>query len=466
MKKFCTTLLIFNLSIMCVNITIDNEKESNILYKTYDNILDVDFNKTDEILSGLIGDNYPEIEFVRPIVTLFNGTKEYCYYVDFIDSNGYVIFDDENIYDSKSSGDFEILKNRNIEYSSSDGFVIYNENTKLYNLIDINSGENIDENICCTSITSSYSSVDGSILTSDLTNYISSVHPDWTLEDTKIIDNFSKRSMFTTSLYVDTQIYDDGSSSSYTEGNCGPNSMYSYLYNLPTVISPSGIDYQYNQNLLNGRNIVNKTDYFKNKYDYFYAQLYDNYYDVDENGNYLSTSTGTSTPKLKRHHWTQKSIYDSSISNMTDLYWNVRTESIKKGFDPRFGLNMYDYSERIIEDVASCYYDYNIDIVRTDTVANVLSNISYGIPVVVAAGNSMTYNNHGMVIYGYKKYSYEVTSGWWLWENTETKYAYLWLVDDGWEIDNDSTQKWYDPNRGSSNTYFCTNRNSLTWPTC
>lgn len=466
MKKCCLTLLIFNLSLMCANITINNEKELNILYKTYNNILDVDINKTDEILSSLIGNNYPEIEYVRPIAALFNGTKEYCYYVDFIDNNGYVIFDEENIYDSKSLGDYEILKNENIEYSSSDGFVIYDENTELYNLIDINLGEIIDENIYYTSSSSSYSSVDGSILDSDLTNYISSVHPDWTLEDTKIIDNFSKRSMNTTSVYVDTHIYDDGSTSSYSEGNCGPNAMYSYLYNLPTVTSPSGINYQYNQNLLNGRNTVSKADYFKNKYDYFYAQLHDNYYDVDENENYLSTSTGTSTPQLKQHHWTQKSIYDSSISKMTDLYWNVRTESIKKGFDPRFGLNMYDYSEGIIEDVASYYYNYNIDIVRTDTVTNVLSNISYGIPVVVAAGNSLTYHSHGMVIYGYKKYSYEVTSGWWLWEKTETKYAYLWLVDEGWESDNASTQKWYDPNRGASNTYFCTNRNSLTWPTC
>ena len=87
----------------------------------------------------------------------------------------------------------------------------------------------------------------------------------------------------------------------------------------------------------------------------------------------------------------------------------------------------------------------------------------YGIPVVISVNNSLDYHNHTMLIYGYKKYAYEVAVfSFPLGFHIETVYAYLWLVDDNW-----STQPtWYDPFKSSDNMYFCTERTSLIWPNC
>lgn len=67
-----------------------------------------------------------------------------------------------------------------------------------------------------------------------------------------------------------------------------------------------------------------------------------------------------------------------------------------------------------------------------------------------------------MTIYGYKRYEFaEIVNG-----SSITKSAYMWLVDDGWKGSITNEARWFDPNRGSVNNYFCAKRNSLTWEGC
>ncbi len=123
---------------------------------------------------------------------------------------------------------------------------------------------------------------------------------------------------------------------------------------------------------------------------------------------------------------------------------------------------MYNHSEAVLETILNSYYGHSANIYRTEVLLDITSNIVYGIPVVVSTNGSLSYGNHGMVVYGYKRYTYnETVNG-----ASVTKSAYMLLVDDGWTSDGSPEQRRFDPNRTSINRFFCTDRNSLTWPGC
>ncbi len=401
------------------------------------------------------------IQRAKFVPTIVDGYVRYCYYFDFEDDNGYAVFDDEGLYRFVKGGDFPWIFERDVYYDLEGGFLAYDDQVDCLRKVDDLTGNTLDDIYPVCLQKSAYSSIDGCIKSAELSSYIAAVHPTWTLAYTTIMQDYSKRRMNTNSYYYQEKLFEDGNpEGSYSEGNCGPNAMYSFLYNLPTVSSPSGTNYQYCNNLINGRRVTPRRQYFLDGLDVFSDALSDNVYYLDENGNY-QTSPAPS-PKINRVHWHLQPSNMPVWSRSDDLYWQVRAESIERGYDPRYGFSMYDHSEAVLETILNSYYGHSANIYRTEVLLDITSNIVYGIPVVMSTNGSLSYSNHGMVVYGYKRYTYnETVNG-----ASVTKSAYMLLVDDGWAPDGDPNQRWFDPNRTSINRFFCTDRNSLTWPSC
>ncbi len=416
----------------------------------------------EHLFGSSLADSNIRIEKSKFIPTIVDGSVKYCYYFDFEDDRGYAIFDDEKIYRFVTEGDFPWIFSTDVYYGSEGGFLYYNTESDSFQKVDDETGEVLNDEYDVVFSTSGYSEIDGCITSANLTSYVASVHPNWSLAKTVLMTNYYKWSMDTNSFYEQSYTYSDGSGGGnwYTEGNCAPNSMMSYLYNLPTVIAPGGGKYHYCENLISGRHVTPRYAIFSSYSDAFSYLLSNNTYILDENENY-QTSGSTNLKKVSVR-WRLKETTERVWSHSNDLYWQVRTESIKRGFDPRFGFYMYNYSEEVLETILNTYYGYNADLYRTNLSDNVVFNITFGIPVVIATNGSLTYGNHGMSIYGYKRYEYqEIVNG-----SSVTKSAYMWLVDDGWDSDGSTDQRWFDPNRGSTNNYFCTNRYSLKWSSC
>ncbi len=409
-----------------------------------------------------LNDSNLKIENAKFLPVIVDGAIQYCYYFDFEFDDGYAIFDDEKIYKRVSYGDYPWIYDHDIYYDLEGGFLAYDEETCSFLKVDETTGKTLGETYNADISETAYDNVDGEIKTAELQNYVSTVHPEWALAKTVLMTDYVKMSMSINSFYTNCYYYDGiWQGSWYTEGNCAPNAMTSFLYNLPTAKSPSGTRYNYCSNLLSGRTVTNRYEYFSKHLDTFSDLLSDNIYLLDENGNYKLECD--SIPQDGRStEWKLKESNNATWGKSTDLYWQVRSESIKRGFDPRFGLNMIKNTEEILETILNSYYDYDVDIYRTNISGEVASSIVFGIPVVISTRGSLVYGNHGMTIYGYKRYEFaEITNG-----SSITKSAYMWLVDDGWRGSIANEPRWFDPNRGSVNNYFCTKRNSLTWEGC
>ena len=150
------------------------------------------------------------------------------------------------------------------------GFLAYDDQADCLRKVDDLTGNTLDDIYPVCLQKSAYSSIDGCIKSAELSSYIAAVHPTWTLAYTTIMQDYSKRRMNTNSYYYQEKLFEDGNpEGSYSEGNCGPNAMYSFLYNLPTVSSPSGTNYQYCNNLINGRRVTPRRQYFLDGLDFF-----------------------------------------------------------------------------------------------------------------------------------------------------------------------------------------------------
>lgn len=394
------------------------------------------------------------IEKSKFLPTVIDGSINYCYCFDFNGDKGYAVFDDEKIYQLVKEGDYPWLFNDDVYYDLEGGFLHYDQDADIFKRIDCNTGEITNDDCIIDFSEGNYDDVDGRLTAANLPSYMASVHPGWSLTNTVVITNYSKRRQFTNSFYRQCYLYEDGSSSGWcSEGNCAPNAMYSYLYNLPTAVSPIGAGYNYCVNLNNGKNVTQRRSVFTSYSDSFSYLLSDNTYAIDDD---------SGTPRKTSIQWELQPSYKEVWDLSDDLYWQVRTEAIRHGFDPRFGFYMRTYSEMVLETILNTYYGYDVDIFGTSVMENVFTDILFGIPVVFSTNGSKTYSNHGMAIYGYKRYEYQVIVD----GVSTTKSAHIWLVDDGWDPQGSSEEKWFDPNRDSDNFYFCTDRNSLTWAGC
>lgn len=313
---------------------------------------------------------------------------------------------------------------------------------------------------------SQYSAIDGGIADSDLNYYVSQEHPAWDFSWESCLNNFQVFSQMELSYYYtfDTPLCDDDGARyrSYisSEGNCALASIFSYLYNLPSVKSFSGFSLDF-PGLLEGRTVSSKFSYFANKNDVFYWELVENpecftaadqvysvFYDNQNDENV--------TLLVGKREWCLSSYlpeFNGAVDHSIDLYWHVREECIEKGYHPKTGFQMTTYGEEVIENVAE-YYGEELDISYSDEPSDVVANIINGYPVVLAAVNSKSYGNHVMVITGYRRY-FE--------DGNRERPMYLWRVSDG---KSDSEMVWFDPTKSEEISFFITDGADVEWPSC
>lgn len=413
------------------------------------------------ILEKLTGLNYEEIitntSLYRNIQIVGEDEELEAYLIVFNNNGGYVIFDNDKMY-STDVGNFEYLISTNYVTNNSGEILFLDENGHTY-LVESTSGNLLSYGNNSADI-NIYDNVDGGIRDNVFNDYMSEQHPSWSLVETRQLGNYQRNTQFATSFYWLKKTFKNGDVRYwYSEGNCAVNAMSNYFLNLPYVTTPSGRKINYNERFSVGNVLNNRYSIFSSMSDVFSYQYTDNDYPVNE------ASTGKSDSEICiNEHYQLRLLSSKYRSKDKDTYWFVRTESIKKGFDPANGFVTRSYGEYVMEKVANDYFSTNLDVYYTTSFSDVISNLNSGIPVVFSAQGSKYYGNHGMVIYGYKKYKYEETKLGFLWiPYTVTNYSYMWLVDDNWSS-GDST--WYDSSKSTNNVFLCTERSSLLWPSC
>lgn len=432
------------------------EKYSETLQTTFPRESQFDYDEGKGFLEHHLRKKLESINIITEdasfISVIADGEVSLSYYFDFAGDTGFAIFDEPSLYRIETQGDYPWIKDDNVYFSLSDGFLRYDTESGIFNVIDIKTGKNTKQIYLPTLNVNSSNGNDGQLSDAGLPSYISNEHPGWELEKTEILSRYVKSYQDTNSFYEqEVKNKATGDTQTLTEGNCALNATHSFLYNLPSLTPPNdSVIYGYTPNLKKGRNVTNRFNYFENKQDYFSTIL-------DGKTFYDSESTIT---------WKHRESSSITWTRSDDLYWNIRTESIKKGYDPRSGFDMNSNSEYIIETVTKKYYDHDIDVYKTTNNDSVVSNIQEAIPVVVAVSGSKTYGNHGMCIYGYKKYKYTETKTVFLTTTTTTTYHYVWLVDDGWYRKDGGDRSWFDPSKSKSVSFFCSKQKSLFWPKC
>lgn len=399
------------------------------------------------------------IKFGKKIKIVGEEDDAYCIYANFEDDLGFVVFDEENIYRRESSGTYPSALDENVCFSLCSGF-LYSDPNKggLYVPFDISANEEIakpENNKNQVFSATNWSDVDGKISNGDIDSYMASEHPTWTFGWEYALENFVHKHQYQNSQYRKKRITDQGVEfpGNYSEGNCVPNSISSYFYNLPTVKNSLGHCFRYNEGFLSGRVTLNLSSYFASGNDVFNSQFHDNVRDAND---YYSVYNGT-TYLIDKEHWTTKDADDSSIASVETIYWQTRNECIMKGYLPDSGVQFDSYGEEIMESIASNLYGYSLDIVPTQVADSAVDNLINGIPVTINAIGSQTYGNHAMVVYGYRRYYKDAS---------QTNAAYIWLVSDGSQSGQPSTRYWFDPSKCDRTTLFTTNRSTLTWPSC
>lgn len=395
----------------------------------------------------------------RMIRVIADRSDEYCYLLDFIGDQGFAVFDDDTIYAKAEEGDFPLLYDESVVLGTSSGFLKETEEgSQNYYRVDIKDGAALTEGlyeIDPFDRSTNWTDKDGELSSNDITSYLSSEHPDWTLGWESLLSNFTYFNQRTTSYYIVEYHTENHTykTSWLGEGNCAPNAIFTYLYNLPTAkdqtgVAPKGLD-----SLLNGRQRKNVFNIFAAGQDALYDDFANNTYKQP----WYSNETVFFNPpgqKLRYYDetWKLDSLSKDIFANTPHLYWQVRDYAIDHGYTPKDGYQTTKYGEDTIEYVSGLY-DVTLDIQTTKNIESAISNIMNGIPVVMSVSQSKTYGNHAMTITGYRRYFKN---------DDRSKSYYLLRVADNWA----TTPRWFDPYKAKSITYYVTNQNSLEWPEC
>ena len=450
---------------------LDKTNKPTLVSGQYDSGNYYEINTTEKCLATLktiIGGDYKfncdDVLLTKSIKTIFEKNIDLSTIIVFSDTSYFLFFKDKII----SSGEqcfVDLFQNEFLCFSVFDGFVVKEPQSDIYYKVDIETGkvDYCDEIEPAEYDKTSYDAVDGQLNDSNIDSYMAEQHPTWNFVSAVLTSGYFRQNQYNTSFYFKHYHYQDGNYGDveWSEGNCAVNAMTNYFVNLPIVSNYVGVCYNYCPNLLSGNVNVNRYAYFSSMLDTFSYQLTDNYY------SYTDVSGKPPSETIVSEHWRLRKSWSSLWNSDKETYWYIREKAIDYGFNPRSGFQTRDYGETVMENVAYNKFGYNINIVKTNSTSNVVNNINYGIPVVVSAQNSLSYHNHAMLIYGYRLYSYEVNIIQFPFiPTTETRYAFVWMVDDNWNASVDHT--WFDPNRGSSTVFLTTERNSIVnvWPSC
>ncbi|MBQ9071461.1 MAG: hypothetical protein IJY23_08995 [Clostridia bacterium] len=321
--------------------------------------------------------------------------NKYGFYLDFDGNNGYLLITaDYHLYEFEPIGELSYLKNVEFAYYNSfDKFMYIDSKTGTLERYDYHF--EISENSSaadCSASTLNFNSEsadgqdsdggDGKIYNID--SYVSDVYPEYEYVSRYIMCGYEWIYQSNTSIYQRVT-----SDSVNSEGNCVINAIYSVMNDWYRrgrfQWLPSGtVDYY----------LILQNDVFYDKY-------------------------GTNT----YNNWTYN--YPNRLRKIPALYSELRTYAINYGYIPESGMKS-SYIPSMVSDLATSH-GYTLNMSSTSSFENVKNEIDSNMACVVSVQGSSTFNNHSMGLYGYVKYEY--TSGWWIFETTETKYFYV--VDDG-----------------------------------
>ena len=421
---------------------------------------EIEFNlETAKSTFGRLTDGAVEAEGGRMIRVIADRSDEYCYLLDLVGNQGFAIFDDDTVYAKAEEGDFPLLYDESIVLGTSSGFLKETEEgSQIYYKIDIEDGSALTDDyyeIESFDRSANWANEDGEIAGSEIASYLASEHPDWTLGWESLLSNFTYFKQSDTSYYI-VEYHSENytyTSDWFSEGNCAPNAIFTYLYNLPTTKGQTGTAPEGLDSLLNGRQLKNVFNIFYSGQDVLYDDFANNTYKQPW---YSNKTVYFKTPAQELRYydetWKLDSLGKDIFANTPHLYWQVRDYAIDHGYTPKDGYLTTKYGEGTIEYVANLY-NVKLDIQKTDNIESAITNIMNGIPVVISVVESKTYKNHAMVITGYRRYFKN---------NDQSKSYYLFRVADNWA----TTPRWFDPYKAKSITYYATNQNSLEWPEC
>ncbi|MBR5899922.1 MAG: hypothetical protein IKZ38_00840, partial [Clostridia bacterium] len=136
-------------------------------------------------------------------------------------------------------------------------------------------------------------------------------------------------------------------------------------------------------------------------------------------------------------------VNTNRLFNMPILYDEIRKYAIEQNWYTSLSEGMYCSNvENIAEKVANLNYHNNIDVIKIDALTTAIGYVIQEKAVILGMNGSTSYNNHAVVLIGYRLYEY--TEGWWIFANTYN--AYFLEIADGWA----NNSRYLDLNTGSN----------------
>ena len=372
---------------------------------------------------------------------ILTDTNEYAVYLDFDGDNGYLLVDGKNnLFEFETDGDLEYLRTVDtVYYNDFDKFMYFDNESSTLQVYEnqYNNSSLLSQAQCIDGIDTDTDNLgapyngqpnagDGYIY--DIEAYVSDRYPSYSRDysDWYVIRDYAFKNQFNTSLY---QEHRDGGKI-YSEGNCVINATYSMM-----------CDWQR-----------------KGIYSSLPTSTADLRSSISSDRQYHPYGDGTNSA------WSIN--YSYILQAIPNLYLQIRNYAIDYGYKPENGMQ-FKYVSNMVSNVAA-NNGLSISMTQSSSFDGAKASIRSNRAATIGVNKSSSYNNHGMALIGYMKYTYK--SGWWIFSSTKT--AYFFAVDDCHGTSNGSDYNrqlhvsadtlssvyyratWYDPNAGASNTYI------------
>ncbi|MDE7164653.1 MAG: hypothetical protein K2O04_04435 [Clostridiales bacterium] len=381
--------------------------------------------------------NVEFVEYSKPVYIIEE--EKYGVYLDFNDSNGYLVMTDDNVmYALNTTDDLKYLRDADeLYFSVFDGFMYLDEDGYFssYNKIEDNFSM-----ICAMFGTNSSSSSSGDksrIEPADFTTYMNENYPDYVLE-TKVdslSSNFDYSRQMHTNYYVYNYIDSDGNYVTAPEGNCVLHASYMTLRNWCK------------QGFVNINGYADTVDIRSSiKSDPLYSL-----YGV---GNKMDREI-----KKKTYEGTWQCNYSYYLSTMPKLYTEIRDYALDNGYT----VVHYPRNEatNILEHVANNIYGNDIKTVFTSDYTPARINLVDRKASVISINESSSYGNHSAALIGVCEYVKKTDYG----AIGMNHYLRIYVLADGYS----THLMYYDPNKDPKATLFFSylkSADSATLPRC
>lgn len=334
-------------------------------------------------------------------------SKEYGVYLDFNEDNGYLVSSfGLDLYDIKTKGDLDYLKNVDFTYYSvMDGFLYHDG--KSYQKYSKETRE--------TEIVYGYNGQsgtgEGNIF--DIDEYMADRYSSYKLEEEHIDAYYPYTSTTTisTSYYIKKVSSDGGNTYTKIEGES--NCALTADFNVMSSWRQMGFFPK----------LPLKTVY------------HDMREEIKEDPNYAVYGTGVGGVGIESY-WTTN--YESRLQYMPELYYFANYYAVAaRKYTPVSGFTT-ENAKAVFTFCTSQYTAGTIYPSTSTNLADVIPSLDIGKAVFMGVSGSKTFGgDHAVCLLGYRKYTYK--SGIWIFAQTKT--AYFYLIDDG----RVGSETWFDP---------------------